>query len=76
MVFLGMPCRYGPVKALIDASVQAEGHVSTFRPLIVGVSAVWESIRKGIVAKESSHERHFQCPWLSMVVMCVCLGSQ
>ena len=65
VIFLGMPCGYGLVKALTDTSVRnCKGDVSAFRPsIMVGIPAVWESIRKVIVAKrqlvESSHESHF-----------------
>ncbi|KAF6743286.1 long-chain-fatty-acid-CoA-ligase [Ephemerocybe angulata] len=45
MLFVGMPTGYGRVKTLTDAS-----RVS--RPsIMVGVPAVWETIRKGILAK-------------------------
>lgn len=53
MLFVGMPSGYGRVKTLTDASVRnCKGDISAFRPTImVGVPAVWETIRKGIVGK-------------------------
>jgi long-chain acyl-CoA synthetase len=53
MIFVGMPCGYGRVKTLTDASVRnCKGDISAFRPsIMVGVPAVWETIRKGIIAK-------------------------
>jgi long-chain acyl-CoA synthetase len=53
MIFVGMPCGYGRVKTLTDASVRnCKGDIGAFRPsIMVGVPAVWESIRKGIIAK-------------------------
>jgi long-chain acyl-CoA synthetase len=56
MIFIGMPCGYGPVKTITDASVwNCKGDISTFRPSIMfGVPAVWETIRKGVVAKVNS----------------------
>ncbi|KAF8900472.1 long-chain-fatty-acid-CoA-ligase [Gymnopilus junonius] len=52
MVFVGMPSGYGRVKTLTDASVRnCKGDISAFRPsIMVGVPAVWETIRKGIIA--------------------------
>ena len=56
MIFVGMPCGYGRVKTLTDASVRnCKGDISAFRPsIMVGVPAVWETIRKGIIAKINS----------------------
>ncbi|KAF8154265.1 long-chain-fatty-acid-CoA-ligase [Crassisporium funariophilum] len=53
ILFVGMPSGYGRVKTLTDASVRnCKGDISTFRPsIMVGVPAVWETIRKGILAK-------------------------
>ncbi|KAF4611844.1 hypothetical protein D9613_003770 [Agrocybe pediades] len=53
MLFVGMPSGYGRVKTLTDASVRnCKGDISAFRPsIMVGVPAVWETIRKGILAK-------------------------
>jgi len=53
MLFAGMPAGYGRVKTLTDASVRnCKGDLSAFRPsVMVGVPAVWETIRKGILAK-------------------------
>ena len=51
--FYGMTTGYGRIKTLTDASVRnCLGDIRAFRPtLMVGVPAVWESIRKGIVGK-------------------------
>jgi len=56
MIFVGMPCGYGRVKTLTDGSVRnCKGDISAFRPsILVGVPAVWETIRKGIIAKVNS----------------------
>ncbi|KAF8651078.1 hypothetical protein AX16_004940 [Volvariella volvacea WC 439] len=53
MLFVGMTSGYGRVKTLTDASVRnCKGDITTFRPsIMVGVPAVWETIRKGILAK-------------------------
>lgn len=47
---------YANVRTLTDASVRnCKGDIKEFRPtLMTGVPAVWESIRKGILAKISS----------------------
>lgn len=52
-VFVGMTSGYGRVKTLTDASVrQCQGDLCAFKPsILVGVPAVWETIRKGIIAK-------------------------
>ncbi|KAF5376689.1 hypothetical protein D9615_007840 [Tricholomella constricta] len=53
MLFVGMPSGYGRVKTLTDASVRnCKGDISAFKPsIMVGVPAVWETIRKGILTK-------------------------
>ncbi|KAG2119405.1 hypothetical protein DEU56DRAFT_122158 [Suillus clintonianus] len=53
LFFVGMKSGYGRVKTLTDASVRhCKGDIVTFRPsIMVGVPAVWEQIRKGIVSK-------------------------
>lgn len=53
MLFVGIPSGYGRVKTLTDASVRnCKGDISAFRPsIMVGVPAVWETIRKGILQK-------------------------
>ncbi|KAG9090166.1 long-chain fatty acid-CoA ligase [Ceratobasidium sp. 370] len=53
LFFVGMTTGYGRVKTLTDASVRnCLGDIRAFRPTImVGVPAVWETIRKGIMAK-------------------------
>ncbi|WVQ77803.1 hypothetical protein IAR50_007493 [Cryptococcus sp. DSM 104548] len=52
-VFAGLPIGYGRVKTLTDASVrECKGDIAEFRPsIMVGVPAVWELIRKGILSK-------------------------
>lgn len=56
LFFVGMPTGYGRVKTLTDSSVRnCQGDLCAFRPtLMVGVPAVWETIRKGIVGKINS----------------------
>lgn len=56
MIFVGVPIGYGRPKTLTDASVRnCKGDISTYRPsIMVGVPAVWETIRKGIIAKVNS----------------------
>ncbi|KAJ7153021.1 long-chain-fatty-acid-CoA-ligase [Mycena crocata] len=53
MLFVGMPTGFGGFKTLTDASVRnCDGDIKAFRPsIMVGVPAVWETIRKGIVGK-------------------------
>jgi long-chain acyl-CoA synthetase len=50
---VGMKTGYGRVKTLTDASVRGcKGDIFTLRPtILVGVPQVWETIRKGILAK-------------------------
>ncbi|KIJ18044.1 hypothetical protein PAXINDRAFT_167347 [Paxillus involutus ATCC 200175] len=50
---IGMKTGYGRVKTLTDASVRnCKGDIVAFRPtILVGVPQVWETIRKGILAK-------------------------
>ncbi len=52
-LFVGMCSGYGRVKTLTDQSVRnCQGDIKAFRPTImVGVPAVWELIRKGILAQ-------------------------
>ncbi|KAJ7697743.1 long-chain-fatty-acid-CoA-ligase [Mycena olivaceomarginata] len=56
MLFVGMPTGFGGVKTLTDASVRnCDGDIKAFRPsIMVGVPAVWETIRKG-------HHRQGHC---------------
>ncbi|KAF9529910.1 long-chain-fatty-acid-CoA-ligase [Crepidotus variabilis] len=56
LMFIGLPLGYGRVKTLTDASVRnCKGDLSAFKPTImVGVPAVWETIRKGILTKVHS----------------------
>ncbi|EKM76160.1 hypothetical protein AGABI1DRAFT_115928 [Agaricus bisporus var. burnettii JB137-S8] len=56
VLFIGMPAGYGRVKTLTDASVRnCKGDIACFKPtILVGVPAVWETIRKGILAKVNS----------------------
>ena len=50
---VGVKTGYGRVKTLTDASVRGcKGDIFTLRPtILVGVPQVWETIRKGILAK-------------------------
>ena len=50
---------YGTVKTLTDTSVRnCVGDIRAFRPtILIGVPAVWELIRKGIVAKVKAGDR-------------------
>jgi hypothetical protein len=52
-VFLGICSGYGRVKTLTDQSVRnCKGDIKAFRPTVmVGVPAMWELIRKGILAQ-------------------------
>jgi len=52
-MYHSIPIGYGNVKTLTDASMRnCEGDMKCFKPTImVGVPAVWEQIRKGIVTK-------------------------
>ncbi len=51
--FCGITLGFGKIKTLTDASVRnCRGDIVAFRPsIMVGVPAVWETIRKGIVGK-------------------------
>ncbi|OSD00710.1 long-chain-fatty-acid-CoA-ligase [Trametes coccinea BRFM310] len=53
LFFVGMTAGYGRVKTLTDASVRnCVGDIRAFKPTImVGVPAVWEMIRKGIMQR-------------------------
>ncbi|KIJ61721.1 hypothetical protein HYDPIDRAFT_176879 [Hydnomerulius pinastri MD-312] len=53
---VGMKTGYGRVKTLTDASVRnCKGDIVALRPtILVGVPQVWETIRKGILAKVNS----------------------
>ncbi|TIA71934.1 hypothetical protein E3P89_01930 [Wallemia ichthyophaga] len=53
IMFVGMPIGYGRVKTLTDQSMRnSKGDIQAFKPsIMIGVPAVWESIRKGILAK-------------------------
>ena len=55
-VFVGICSGYGRVKTLTDQSVRnCQGDIKAFRPTImVGVPAVWELIRKGILTQVNS----------------------
>lgn len=56
MFFVGMPIGFARVKTLTDTSVRnCVGDIRELKPsIMVGVPAVWEMIRKGILAKVSS----------------------
>lgn len=53
LMYFGIGIGYGRVKTLTSASVRnCEGDLQAYRPtLMVGVPAVWELIRKGILSK-------------------------
>lgn len=55
-VFFGVCSGYGRVRTLTDQSVRnCKGDIKAFRPTImVGVPAIWELIRKGILAQVNS----------------------
>ncbi|KAI7907137.1 uncharacterized protein BX663DRAFT_494945 [Cokeromyces recurvatus] len=55
-VYWGITLGYASVRTLTDTSVRnCKGDIKEFRPtLMTGVPAVWESIRKGILAKIST----------------------
>jgi len=50
---VGMKTGYGRIKTLADESVRnCKGDIATFRPtVLVGVPQVWETIRRGVLAK-------------------------
>lgn len=56
LIFVGVTMGYGSVKTLTDASVRnCQGDLVAFKPsVLVGVPAVWETIRKGINQKLSA----------------------
>ncbi|CAO1625835.1 unnamed protein product [Sympodiomycopsis kandeliae] len=53
LIFVGVTMGYGSVKTLTDQSVRnCQGDLVAFKPsVLVGVPAVWETIRKGITQK-------------------------
>jgi len=53
MQFIGCTIGYGRIKTLTDASVRGcLGDLREFKPTImIGVPAIWETIRKGIITK-------------------------
>ncbi|KIM26596.1 hypothetical protein M408DRAFT_25303 [Serendipita vermifera MAFF 305830] len=55
MQFVGCTIGYGRIKTLTDASVRGcLGDLREFKPTImIGVPAIWETIRKGIITKVS-----------------------
>lgn len=55
-IFWGATMGYGSIKTLTDTSVRnCKGDILEFRPsILVGVPAVWETIRKGIVTRVNS----------------------
>ncbi|KZT19867.1 acetyl-CoA synthetase-like protein [Neolentinus lepideus HHB14362 ss-1] len=56
MFFVGITLGYARVRTLTDQSVrQCKGDMSEFKPsIMVGVPAVWETIRKGILGRVNS----------------------
>ncbi|KAI9315214.1 hypothetical protein BX666DRAFT_1960409 [Dichotomocladium elegans] len=55
-IFWGVTLGYGSIRTLTDTSVRnCKGDIKEFRPTIMtGVPQVWESIRKGVLAKVNS----------------------
>ncbi|KAF7731937.1 long-chain fatty acid-CoA ligase [Apophysomyces ossiformis] len=55
-IFWGVTLGYASIRTLTDSSVRnCKGDIKEFRPtLMTGVPAVWESIRKGVLAKVNS----------------------
>ncbi|PWY99700.1 acetyl-CoA synthetase-like protein [Testicularia cyperi] len=53
LIYVGVTMGYGKIKTLTQASVRnCDGDIKAFRPsVMVGVPAVWELIRKGILSK-------------------------
>jgi len=53
LLSVGMTFGYGRIKTLTDASVRnCKGDLREFRPsVMVGVPAIWETIKKGILAQ-------------------------
>ncbi|SOV06870.1 related to long-chain-fatty-acid-CoA ligase [Ustilago sp. UG-2017a] len=53
MTYMGITMGYGKVKTLTQASVRnCDGDIKAFKPsIMIGVPAVWELIRKGILSK-------------------------
>lgn len=53
MILLGVKMGYGRIKTLTDQSVrECLGDLREFKPtLMIGVPAIWETIRKGIMSK-------------------------
>lgn len=56
MTYVGITMGYGKVKTLTQASVRnCDGDIKAFKPsIMIGVPAVWELIRKGILSKVNS----------------------
>lgn len=52
-IFAGIPIGYGRIKTLTETSVRnCKGDIAEFKPsIMVGVPAVWELIRKGVIGK-------------------------
>ena len=66
MIFVGMPCDYGRVKTLTDASVwNCKKKIKCFpTSIIVGLPAVWENFPKSIVAPIAEAELCMYIPAL------------
>ncbi|GAA6044467.1 hypothetical protein JCM8097_004468, partial [Rhodosporidiobolus ruineniae] len=56
VMYVGVPMGYGMIKTLSDQSVRhCVGDIRAWQPtLMVGVPAVWEQIRKGIISKAAA----------------------
>lgn len=68
-IFWGVKMGYGSPKTLTDSSVRnCKGDILELRPsILIGVPAVWETIRKGIVSKvESGSEMTRKLFWKAL----------
>ena len=70
-IFVGMSCGYRCVETLTDASVRNCGGDITLSSVMAGVPAVWESIRKDIVAKNQFEGVQSRKPF--SMVLCLCI---
>lgn len=77
-LFWGATMGYGNPKTLSDSSVRnCKGDIREFKPtILIGVPAVWESVKKGIIAKVSSSSPVVRTMfWSSMKMKEVLLGA-
>ncbi|KAI7869558.1 hypothetical protein BDF14DRAFT_1782639 [Spinellus fusiger] len=70
-IYMGITLGYGSVRTLTDVSVRnCKGDIREFRPsLMVGVPAVWETIRKTILAKVEESSPNIQAVFKRAVIM-------